>query len=124
MPSPQDLTDSFQKVRAETWRAIRIWVLVLVPSTVAFFMLSRDEAENMAPLRFYSAMGVFLIIFASSLAILIKAWERYRCPGCGEVPMASWFTTGSTNFGWHSGVSFNPERCDHCGAILNNKKAK
>jgi len=128
---------AFKQRRRETWKAIRLWLLLLCIGAAGFWVpfyteRSKVKVENTGThVRYHLSLddmtGSELIISLVSFVALgvgvvgtIKATQRhYRCPKCEEVPMGSWTVLGPTFFGRKSGLDLSPLVCPNCGARLS-----
>src|ERR1051326_7009269 len=99
MESPPWTVTAFQRARRDTWRAIRIWFLVLGQFTWGLVSLV--------------ATG------AAVIGITVGVRRHYRCPKCNAVPTGTWSTVGLGSFGLNRGVAINPCLCPNCGAPLS-----
>ena len=128
---------AFKQRRRETWRAIRLWLLLLFIGSAGFwvpFYLERTnvKAENSGSrvryrLSLDDMTGTELIISLVSfvaagigvVGTVVGTQRYYRCPRCEEVPMGSWNTFGPNLFSRQSGVAVFPAVCPNCGARLS-----
>jgi hypothetical protein len=128
---------AFKQRRRDTWKAIRIWLLLLFIGFAGFwvpFYLERTKVkvENIGSrVRYHLSLDDMtdseLIISLVSFVVLgigvvgtVKGTQRhYRCPKCEEVPMGYWNILGPNLFGRQSGVDLSPSVCRNCGARLS-----
>jgi|SRR3569833_1330489 len=125
--------DAFRMARSDTWRAIRIWMLVLVAGMIGFatpFWLNRSRLHTLAPGRyslsaaderggqFTLGLVSFVATAVAVIGITVGVRRRYRCPKCNAVPTGTWSTLGPGSFGLNRGVAINPSLCPSCRAPL------
>jgi hypothetical protein len=128
---------AFKQRRRDTWKAIRLWLFLLIFGFAGFwvpFYLERTKVkvENAGSrVRYHLSLddmtGSELIISLVSSVVLgigvvgtvIGTQRHYRCPKCEEVPMGSWNTFGPNLFSRQSGVEVFPTVCPNCGARLS-----
>jgi hypothetical protein len=125
---------AFRKARRDTWRAIRIWLLVLVGGVIGFaipFWLNRSHLHTIAPGKyslsaadetvgqFTLGLGSFIAAGAAIIGIAVGVRRHYRCPKCNAVPIGTWSTLGPGSFGLNRGIAINPSVCPSCGAALS-----
>ena len=127
---------AFRQRRRQTWKAIRLWLVLMLIGFADFwvpFYLERTHVrvENTGSRVIYklsmndmtgSELIISLISFVAAgtgvVGTVVGIQRYYRCPRCESIPMASWTILGPTSFGWQSGVEFNPTVCRKCGAKL------
>jgi hypothetical protein len=128
---------AFQQRRRDTWKAIRIWIVLEALAIGGFLIagLSKSAPAQRAGELFgafhYSrsladmtlwqlnlAFGSFAAMLGAGIAITMGIQRHYRCPKCETVPMGSWTTFGPGGIGKNWGVEFNPSICRKCGARL------
>jgi hypothetical protein len=134
MESPPWTVTAFQRARRDTWRAIRIWLLVLVAGMIGFatpFWLNRSHLHAYAPGKYSLSaadetvgqftLGLVSLIAAGAAVIGITVGVRrhYRCPKCNAVPTDTWSALGPGSFALNKGVAINPTVCPSCGAPLS-----
>lgn len=121
----------FQKRRHQTWRAIRLWLLLGVAGLISFWipmwinpatacthtwfgssrcaLSGSDMPLWQLNLNFGSMIAVGVTVVAITRAVL----RYYRCPKYEALPF------GSTIFGTPWGIILNPLFCSKCGAKLH-----
>jgi hypothetical protein len=126
---------AFQQRRRETWKAIRIWLVVVVLALIGTYIALRNadvhasgngigsfrynaSLDDMTLWQLNLSLGSLLAMAVSVIAIVIAVQRHYRCPKCNAVPMSSWNTLGPGRVGKRWGVSLNPSVCPSCGAKL------
>lgn len=134
MDAPPWTVTAFQKARRDTWRAIRIWLLVLVVGMIGFavpFWLNRSHLHMTSPGRYSlsaadETVGQFtlglvsiVVVGAAAIGITVGLRRHYRCPECNAVPMGSWNSLGPDTLGLNRGVALNPSVCGSCDAPLS-----
>jgi len=128
---------AFKQRRRDTWKAIRIWLLLLLIGFAGFWVPSYLEREKVkvenigSRVRYHLSLddmtGSELIISLVSFVVAgigvagtVKVTQRhYRCPKCEEVPMGYWNILGPNLFRRQSGVDLTPSVCRNCGARLS-----
>jgi hypothetical protein len=126
---------AFQRSRRETWKAVRVWLLLLAIAAIGFwipFWVNRDHVEAVDASRGTrytlsledETMGEFTLGLvslvlggAATIGIVIGVRRHYRCPRCNTVPMTTWAQFGPV-FGIRRDVEMNPSLCSKCGARL------
>jgi uncharacterized membrane protein HdeD (DUF308 family) len=138
METAQWTVAAFQRRRHDTWKAIRVWLLLLALGTVGFFVpfwLDRSAVHTIQPgsgaVRWSLSadditQGQFTVLLASLIvcgvaiiAIVMGLRRHYRCPGCNAIPMGAWNILGPGSVGRRSGVAVFPSVCPNCGAHLS-----
>jgi hypothetical protein len=128
---------TFQQRRRDTWKAIRIWVLVEALAVLTFPVAAWSKlahapksAELFEPFHYnFSlgditlwqlnlAFGVASALIAATIAIVMAIQRHYRCPKCETVPMGSWTTFALPDVCKRWAVEFNPSSCPKCSARL------
>lgn len=133
-PTPWTVT-AFRRSRRETWKAIRVWLLLLAIASVGFwtpFWLNRDRVHVMDTSRGTrytlssqdETMGEFTLGLVSlilggvaGIGIVFGVRRHYRCPKCNTIPMTTWAQFGPA-FGIRRDVAIKPSVCPKCGARL------
>jgi hypothetical protein len=126
----------FQRRRSQTWRAVRLWILLggagIIGFCVPFWVNPAAKCVHQAfgsskctlstddmPLwQLNLSFGSLIVAGASVIAATLAVRRYYRCPRCETIPLGSWTTLGPANFGMQWGVALNPSVCPKCGAIL------
>jgi hypothetical protein len=141
-PLPKDpwnfTAAAFQQRRRDTWRAIRIWLVVEALAVATFLTVGSSKTHaiqtSSGPLEFSvryitpmrdltlwqlnTLFGSFVVMGAAVIAITYAIKRHYRCPKCEAIPMGSWTMLGPSSYGISSGVALNPSVCRKCGARL------
>jgi hypothetical protein len=132
-PPPWTVT-AFQEARRDTWRAIRIWLLMLIVGMIGLavpFWLNRSHLHMTSPGKYSlsaadEAVGQFtlglvsiVVVGAAAIGITVGLRRHYRCPKCNAVPMGTWNSLGPDTLGLNRGVALNPSVCGSCGAPLS-----
>src|SRR5882724_13407702 len=112
METPPWTVSAFRRRRHDTWRAIRIWLIVFVVGIIGFtipFWLNREHVERKADGMYalsseYETVGqltlglVSFVVWGTAMVAIIFAIRRhYRCPKCNEIPMVGWTTLGPSS---------------------------
>jgi len=126
---------AFRRSRRETWKATRVWLLLLAIAAVGCwtpFWLNRDRVHVVDTSRGTrytlssqaETMGGFTLGLVSlilggvaGIGIVFSVRRHYRCPKCNTVPMTAGAQFGSA-FGIRRDVAINPSVCPKCGARL------
>jgi len=104
-----DTVAEFQARRAEVWRRVRTWFVIIVASFAFLIFYCRDVLPE-PTLHFWLCFPAFLLVIAG-IAYCTFVWKRfYRCPKC-EVPIMQ--TSGARR-----SVPLDPDVCENCGARL------
>jgi len=137
METPPWTVSAFRKRRHDTWRAIRIWVIVFLVGVIGFtipFWLNREHVQKKADGTYALSFGdetigqftlglmSFVATGTAMVAIILAVRRHYRCPKCNEVPMGNWTALGPGSIGFDEGVAINPSVCPSCGAQLSSRK--
>jgi undecaprenyl pyrophosphate phosphatase UppP len=110
---------AFKQRRRDTWKAIRIWLLVEALAVATFLAVPNAHSmRDMSLWQLNTLFGAFVVMGAAIIAITFAIKRHYRCPKCEAIPMNSWATLGPSTFGVYSGVALNPSVCRKCGARL------
>jgi hypothetical protein len=128
---------TFQQRRRDTWKAIRIWVVIEALAILSLpivawskFAHAPRSAALFEPLSDTLSLGDITLwqlnlnigaasaMVAATIAIVMAVQRHYRCPKCETVPMGSWTTFGLGDVGKRLGVEFNPSSCPKCRARL------
>jgi hypothetical protein len=131
-----DTATAFQKRRGQTWRAVRIWILLGVSATIGFFVpfwansatkcvpnwlgasRCRLSFDDMPLWQINLCFASLILAGASVIAITLATKRYYRCPKCETVPLGSWASLGPGIIGMQWGVALNPSICPKCGVKL------
>ena len=115
MASLGSVAAEFQRRRKATWRAIRLWLMVVAACLISMIWIALSFiGENGIKL------GSLLLLLVCLLLWIIHAKVRrlYRCPRCNQVPIV-------TVPGWRNelgsepkDVVWNPSECPTCYATL------
>ena len=126
---------AFRRSRRETWKAVRIWLLLLVIAAIGFwipFWVNRDRVHAVNTSRgtrytlsledetvgeFTLGLASFVLGGAAIVGIVFGVRRHYRCPRCDKVPMTRSMQFGPV-FGIRRDVAMNPSLCSNCGARL------
>ena len=104
-----DTIAKFQERRAETWRRVRIPVIVMLAGFLVLFFFSEGVRPE-PTLRFWISFIAFISV-VGAVAYVTFTWKRlYRCPEC-EAPVQNSFLRGGD-------VPLNPDSCPNCGVRL------
>lgn len=123
---------AFQRSRRETWKAIRLWLLVLASAVIGFaipFWMEREHVqvdgtrytlplETMTLGELTLSLASFVLGGAAIIGITVGIRRHYRCPRCDTVPMGTWIQLGPLA-GVRRDVDMNPSVCPKCGARLS-----
>jgi hypothetical protein len=127
---------AFEQRRRATWKAIRLWLVLLVIGAAGFSLPFYMERANVkvnsagSRVRYHLSLddmtGSELLISLVSFVMagigvagtVFGTQQHYRCPRCEAMPMGFWTTFGPASVGWHSGVTIFPSVCRNCGAKL------
>jgi hypothetical protein len=127
---------AFQRSRRETWKSIRVWLLVLALAAIGFavpFWMNKERVHVTG--TWYASrytlssgdetvgqftLGLMSLIVGGAATIGIVAGVRrhYRCPKCDAIPMSTRTQLGPASFGIRRDVDANPSVCRNCGARL------
>ena len=136
-PSQPWTVSEFQRRRHQTWRAIRLWVLVGAAGAAGFWFVMwvnpattctdgslgsfrcSLSADNMSLWQLNLIFGSIVTLGVSVAAIARAVQRHYRCPNCEAVPLGSWSAFGRASFSTSWGVALNPSVCSKCGAKLH-----
>lgn len=127
---------AFQRSRRDTWKSIRLWLLVLALSAIGFeipFWINRESVhssgtwyssrstlspQDETPGQFTLGLVSFVAGGAAIIGITVGVRRHYRCPKCDAIPMSTWTQLGPGSFGVRRDVEVNPSLCRNCGARL------
>jgi hypothetical protein len=127
---------AFQKSRRETWKSIRVWLLVLVLELIGFaipFWINRahihatgtwyasrytlsSQGETIG--QFTLGLVSVVVCGAATIGIVVGVRRHWRCPKCDVIPMGTWSQLGLGSFGIRRDVDTSPSVCANCGARL------
>lgn len=134
MDAPPWTVTAFQEARRDTWRTIRIWLLVLVVGMIGFaipFWLNRSHLHMTAPGRyslsaadetvgqFTSGLASIVVAGAAAIGSTVGLRRHYRCPKCNAMPMNTRNSLVPNTLGLNRGVFLNPSVCGSCDAPLS-----
>jgi hypothetical protein len=115
MQVDEKVIEQFAIRRSATWRACRLWLMVLVVSG-GYFGISLSHGSGDVSLGMLLALT---LVFSSGIAVLMAVGRHYRCPKCNKVPMRGSVSAGlSGSVSFNRRVDFSPEECPNCGARL------
>lgn len=128
---------TFQQRRRDTWKAIRLWVLIEALAILALPIASWSKLAHapssaglLEPLRFDLSLGdtapwqlnltlaAVCAMVGATIAIVMAVQRHYRCPKCETVPMGSSTTFGPVTLPKSWGVELNPSTCPKCRVRL------
>ena len=128
---------TFQQRRRDTWKAIRIWVVIEALAILAFPIVAWSKlaytptsSELFEPFHYNLSLGDITLwqlslacgaasaLVAATIAIVMAVQRHYRCPKCETVPMGSWTTFALADVSKRLAVEFNPSSCPKCSARL------
>lgn len=127
---------AFKQRRMDTWKAIRIWLLLLFIGFTGFwvpFYLERTKVkgentgsrvryhlplDDMTGSELKISLISFVVLGMGVVGTVIGTQRHYRCPKCEEIPVGSWNTVGPNLFRRGSGVELFPIVFSKCGARL------
>jgi hypothetical protein len=126
---------AFQRTRRETWKAVRVWILLLAMAAICFwipFWLHREHVEVVDTSRgtrytlpfeeetmeeFTVSLISLVLGGAAVIGIVVGVRRHYRCPKCDKIPMTTRAQLGPV-FGVRRDVDMNPSLCSNCAARL------
>lgn len=128
---------TFQQRRRDTWKAIRIWVVIEALAILALAIVTWSKLAHapsspglFEPFRYDLSLGdttpwqlnltllMASALVAATIAIAMAVQRHYRCPKCETVPMGSAPRVGSLSLPERWSVELNPASCPKCRAKL------
>jgi len=126
---------AFRRARRETWKAIRVWLLLFAIAAIGFcipFWLNRDHVHVVDTSRgtrytlsaadetvgeFTLGLVSLILGGAAGIGVVFGVRRHYRCPRCDTIPMTTRTQLGPV-FGIRRDVALSPSVCSNCGARL------
>jgi hypothetical protein len=118
--------NAWRTQRRATWAAIRLWLILLLAGVIGFyipFWLNREHVHKLpqshqyilstndeSEAQFTLGLVSFVVAGGALIAIIFAVRRHYRCPKCGEMPMA--------RSGLRWSLAIFPAACPNCGARL------